>query len=720
MSDITANVVVSMPNQLFTLARSFKAASGGKIYIGQIDTDPVNPANQIQVYLENEDGSHVPVAQPLIINAAGYPVYNGQIAKFVTVQGHSMAVYDMYGTQQFYYPNILKYDPDQLRVELNGPNGASIVGLKQGGKVQDALPDVYLPAEGVVIQSAAMIANGTAVDMTAKLQAAIDKAKSLGVKIDTGIRSYFGPAPSGYIHVKSSFDYTGLKGHTGFLPVMVSPDSFVPNKFTAESPSRGMVWKNMNAQYDADGKQLPYTTAGYQDIGPHGIYAIAPMPENIVGIVHTTAYSEFSGCVWGRRFANAIYMANCYDNTITSQWAIVDSGSMNYPPFMVGSYPASGVADESNSMTFPRLLLHSNKYRDAEVVGSKINVISVHAEDCTIGSITGMTPRGFDQFAPGGIASLVFATTGGSLGNINYTINNASTTHGCLLVNMLGTHVDQVYADRPIIDIKISDVYFLGRGGSVGSVYTSGSFYTDGGSKIVIGSVIAGGNLSNKNVRSSITRADVTGNVDNSGTIDYLTCGGTFTQDQFGIINGGQVTGAATLSASSEITNVTFNGAFTSSATLPRMKRCTFNGSFTNTGGGRFENCTIPGFDIKSAVNTPTYIDCTITGAVTGTTASGKAIFRNSAVGSYNFDNGSSLTVRVFNGSCGGISMTGISSSAIILDGVSCTAGNSIAGWSIPSGTGVGFGTKTINPYTAGGWMLISNSGVATWKSVQW
>lgn len=113
MSDITANVVVSMPSQLFTMARSFKAVANGKIYIGKIDTDPVNPENQIQVYVENEDGSHVPVSQPIIINTAGYPVYNGQIAKFVTVQGHSMAVYDAYGAQQFYFPNVLKYDPDQ-------------------------------------------------------------------------------------------------------------------------------------------------------------------------------------------------------------------------------------------------------------------------------------------------------------------------------------------------------------------------------------------------------------------------------------------------------------------------------------------------------------------------------------------------------------------------------------------------------------------------------
>ncbi|EOD3510099.1 phage tailspike protein [Cronobacter sakazakii] len=138
MTDITANVVVSMPSQLFTMARSFKAVANGKIYIGQVDTDPVNPENQIQVYVENEDGSHVPVSQPIIINAAGYPVYNGQITKFVTVQNHSMAVYDAYGAQQFYYPDLLKYSPDQLRAELSGPDGASLVGYGDE-TVKDAL-----------------------------------------------------------------------------------------------------------------------------------------------------------------------------------------------------------------------------------------------------------------------------------------------------------------------------------------------------------------------------------------------------------------------------------------------------------------------------------------------------------------------------------------------------------------------------------------------------
>lgn len=119
MTDITANVVVSNPRPIFTESRSFKAVANGKIYIGQIDTDPVNPANQIPVYIENEDGSHVQIAQPLIINAAGKIVYNGQLVKIVTVQGHSMAIYDANGSQVDYIANVLKYDPDQYSIEAN-------------------------------------------------------------------------------------------------------------------------------------------------------------------------------------------------------------------------------------------------------------------------------------------------------------------------------------------------------------------------------------------------------------------------------------------------------------------------------------------------------------------------------------------------------------------------------------------------------------------------
>lgn len=124
---ITANVVVSMPSQLFTLARSFKANANGKIYIGKIDTDPLNPANQIQVYIENENGTYVPVSQPLIINSGGYAVYNGQAVKFVTSKNYSMAIYDAFGVQQFYFSKVC-------------PSGISV---KDFGAIGDGDADDY-------------------------------------------------------------------------------------------------------------------------------------------------------------------------------------------------------------------------------------------------------------------------------------------------------------------------------------------------------------------------------------------------------------------------------------------------------------------------------------------------------------------------------------------------------------------------------------------------
>jgi|SRR5476649_1941074 len=122
------NVVVSAPSQLFTLPNSFAAIAGGSIYIGKIDTDPTVTANQIQVYVQNADGSTTAVSQPISIGAGGYPEYNGVVAKFVTVEGQSMAVLDANGVRQFYYPDVLMYDPDQFKVQLSGPNGFEFIG----------------------------------------------------------------------------------------------------------------------------------------------------------------------------------------------------------------------------------------------------------------------------------------------------------------------------------------------------------------------------------------------------------------------------------------------------------------------------------------------------------------------------------------------------------------------------------------------------------------
>ncbi|HBL4909036.1 phage tailspike protein [Enterobacter hormaechei] len=142
MSDITANVVVTNPRPIFTDSRTFRAVANGRIYIGLIDTDPTIPTNQIPVYIENEDGSHVQIPQPLIVNTAGKIVYSGQLVKVVTVQGHSMAIYDAYGSQVDYIANVLKYDPDRLRQDLQSD---TLTGL-----VNDHVVYVKQPYDGSV------------------------------------------------------------------------------------------------------------------------------------------------------------------------------------------------------------------------------------------------------------------------------------------------------------------------------------------------------------------------------------------------------------------------------------------------------------------------------------------------------------------------------------------------------------------------------------------
>ncbi|MBS0878386.1 MULTISPECIES: phage tailspike protein [unclassified Tatumella] len=119
MPETSASIMVSNPVTPFTMSRSFKACSNGKIFIGLPDTDPTFPQNQIPVYVENECGNTVQVPQPIVINSAGYPVYHGQVAKFVTTQNHSMAVYDSYMVQQFYWPDLASINPEVLRQEIS-------------------------------------------------------------------------------------------------------------------------------------------------------------------------------------------------------------------------------------------------------------------------------------------------------------------------------------------------------------------------------------------------------------------------------------------------------------------------------------------------------------------------------------------------------------------------------------------------------------------------
>lgn len=121
------DILVTSPFRPFTLPTQFKAVFNGYIYCGTVDA--VDPSvSQVQVYLVNESGDKVPVAQPLRTNAGGYLVYNGQPAKFVTDSNHSLLAQDSLGVKVWYAPNLAVVDPSSAFDVLGAPYGASLVG----------------------------------------------------------------------------------------------------------------------------------------------------------------------------------------------------------------------------------------------------------------------------------------------------------------------------------------------------------------------------------------------------------------------------------------------------------------------------------------------------------------------------------------------------------------------------------------------------------------
>lgn len=133
------DILVTSPFRPFTLPTQFKAVFNGYIYCGTVDA--VDPSvSQVQVYLVNESGNKVPVAQPLRTNAGGFLVYNGQPAKFVTNSNHSLLVRDSLGNQLWYAPNMAEIDPAAasfLAIEAlrrsYAEAGYNVVGTFQAG-----------------------------------------------------------------------------------------------------------------------------------------------------------------------------------------------------------------------------------------------------------------------------------------------------------------------------------------------------------------------------------------------------------------------------------------------------------------------------------------------------------------------------------------------------------------------------------------------------------
>ena len=131
--------------------------SAGSVYFGRMDSDPKNqPANRINVYAVQDNGTEVLLSQPITLNGAGQPQYSGSV-KQIKVElytgelAYSIQVFSRGGAQKGYSPRV--YSLVDLQSLANPDSTVVIAGLQAQTIVKRissfVTPDEYGLIEGV-------------------------------------------------------------------------------------------------------------------------------------------------------------------------------------------------------------------------------------------------------------------------------------------------------------------------------------------------------------------------------------------------------------------------------------------------------------------------------------------------------------------------------------------------------------------------------------------
>lgn len=169
-----------------------KPLSGGSVYFGRQDSDPKNqPANRINVYAVQDNGTEVLLAQPITLNGAGQPQYSGSVKQikvelYTGESAYAIQVFSSSGSQKGYsarvYSVLSSDDGVSIAALANPESTVSIAGVAANELAKDyKTRKVFAP----------LLASNTAAQNSAILQAKIDYANSLldagfygGISID--------------------------------------------------------------------------------------------------------------------------------------------------------------------------------------------------------------------------------------------------------------------------------------------------------------------------------------------------------------------------------------------------------------------------------------------------------------------------------------------------------------------------------------------------------
>lgn len=120
---------IALPFPYFADPNRGRPIFNGQIFVGQPDTDPEIPLNQIPVSYIDNNGNSVALTQPISTNSGGYPVNsNGDVVSPQVGQSYSLKVLDRTGSQAFYSPVVV----DRIGQSQNEIIGGSIYSGSDG------------------------------------------------------------------------------------------------------------------------------------------------------------------------------------------------------------------------------------------------------------------------------------------------------------------------------------------------------------------------------------------------------------------------------------------------------------------------------------------------------------------------------------------------------------------------------------------------------------
>lgn len=147
--------------------------SAGSVYFGRKDSDPKNqPANRINVYAVQDNGSEVLLSQPITLNGAGQPQYSGSVKQikielYAGENSYAIQVFNKNGSQKGYSPRV----SSMVDVaSLASATSSVIIAGKQAYKISASVdyltPEQFFIAgevddTGMLMRMAAAITDGS-------------------------------------------------------------------------------------------------------------------------------------------------------------------------------------------------------------------------------------------------------------------------------------------------------------------------------------------------------------------------------------------------------------------------------------------------------------------------------------------------------------------------------------------------------------------------------